>query len=303
MELMVEAVWAVVAMRQLRAMTKAGNQAIAAAVPSVTIRHRGTWVGFDFRELWAHRELLYFLIWRDLKVRYRQTFFGAAWAVLQPVLLMIVFTLLLGRVVGIAPAGVSYPVFVLAALVPWTFFASSVTGASSSLVNAANLVQKVYFPRLLLPLGAIGAYLLDLTIAMVVLLLTTFLVGMPLTITILWLVPLAVVASIGALALGVWLAAIDVRYRDVGHAVPFLIQLLLFATPVFYSPDLVPSSIRGLYDLNPMVGVIDGFRWAVLGFGEAPVASLLTSVAVSSIVLLGGLAYFRRVELTFADVI
>jgi ABC-type polysaccharide/polyol phosphate export systems, permease component len=273
------------------------------ASTTIRIRPRRGWVGLDYRELWAHRELLYFLIWRDLKVRYRQTFFGVAWALLRPILPMVIFTLLLGRLTGIAPVGVSYPLFVLAALVPWTFFAQSVTGASGSLVGASNLIQKVYFPRLLLPLGVVGASLVDLGIMVSVLLVLTLVVGGSLPLTVLWLIPLTLLGVLISLSFGVWLSAVNVRFRDVGHAVPFLVQLLLFLTPVFYSPDLVPAAWRAVYDLNPMAGLVAGFRWAVLGLGDPPIAALALSAATAAILLIAGVVYFRRVERTFADVI
>jgi lipopolysaccharide transport system permease protein len=270
---------------------------------SITIEPQRGWVAVNIAELWAYRELLYFFVWRDLKVRYKQTIFGALWAVIQPVMLMVVFTLFLGRISGIAPAGVAYPVFAFAALVPWTLFAQSLIGASASLVDASNLLQKVYFPRLLLPLAAIGSYLVDFGIAFVVLALLLVWFGVPLTASLVWVLPLTVLLLEVALAIGVWLAAINVRYRDVRYAVPFIVQLWLFASPVAYSASLVPPEWRTIYLLNPMAGVIEGFRWAVLGLGDAPVAPLAVSALVATLVLTAGVAYFRRVERTFADVI
>lgn len=284
-------------------MTSSTSNLESAPATTIRIRPRRGWIGLDARELWAHRELLFFLIWRDLKVRYRQTLFGFAWVILRPILPMVIFTLLLGRLSGISPAGVSYPLFVLAALVPWVFFAQSVIGASASLVNASNLIQKVYFPRLLLPLGVVGASLLDFSITIGVLVLFTLIVGGSLPLTIVWLLPLAALGILVSLSLGVWLSALNVRYRDVGHAVPFLVQLLLFLTPVFYSADLVPAEWRLIYDLNPMAGLVDGFRWAVLGLGDVPTFSLSISAATAGVLLITGIAYFRRVERTFADVI
>ena len=274
------------------------------AVPTVRIRpHRG-WVALNLGELWSYRELLYFFVWRDLKVRYKQTAFGALWAVIQPFLLMVVFTLFLGRISGIAPEGVPYPLFAFAGLVPWTLFASSVIGSSGSLVDASNLLQKVYFPRLLLPAAAIGSYLLDFAIAMFVLGLLMLYYGFPPTIEALWILPLTVLAVATAAAVGVWLSAVNVRYRDVRYAVPFLVQVWLFASPVAYSAAIVPAEWQAIYRLNPMVGVIEGFRWALLGGGEPPpVNAIVVSMVVTAIVLVIGLAYFRRVERTFADVI
>jgi lipopolysaccharide transport system permease protein len=272
--------------------------------PTMRIRpHRG-WVALNLGELWSYRELLYFFVWRDLKVRYKQTAFGALWAVIQPLLLMVVFTLVLGRISGIAPEGVPYPLFAFAGLVPWTLFASSVIGSSGSLVDASNLLQKVYFPRLLLPAAAIGSYLLDFAIAMVVLGLLMLYFGFPPTLDALWVLPLTVLAVATAAAVGVWLSAVNVRYRDVRYAVPFLVQVWLFASPVAYSAEIVPEEWQAIYRLNPMVGVIEGFRWALLG-GTAPppVDAIVVSMIVTLLVLMTGVAYFRRAERTFADVI
>jgi lipopolysaccharide transport system permease protein len=261
------------------------------------------WHRLDLRELWEYRELLYFFVWRDLKVRYKQTAFGALWAIIQPFLLMVVFSLFLGRIGGIAPAGLAYPLFAFSALVPWTLFAQSLIGSSNSLVDATNLLQKVYFPRLLLPAAATGSYLVDFVIALAVLTGLMLWFGVMPGLLVLWLIPLTVLALASALAVGIWLSAVNVRYRDVRYAVPFLVQLWLFASPVAYSIDLVPASFRGFYELNPMVGVIDGFRWSLFGIGEPPVREVVIAVAVTATVLISGIAYFRRVERTFADVI
>lgn len=260
------------------------------------------WVGPGVRELWQHRDLGFFLIWRDLKVRYKQTFFGVAWAILQPVLMMAVFTVFLGQVEGIAPAGVPYPLFALAGLVPWTLFSQSLIGASNSLVNSQSLISKVYFPRLLLPIAGVGSFVVDFLIALVLLLIVTPLFGFPLTITILWLPVFALLAVFVALAVGTGLAAVNARYRDVRHAVPFLVQIWLFASPVVYSITLVPENLRPLFALNPMTGVIVGFRWALLG-GDRPDAAIFVSVAGTLVILVLGIAYFRRVERFFADII
>jgi lipopolysaccharide transport system permease protein len=260
------------------------------------------WNGIGARELWRYRDLGFFLVWRDLKVRYRQTFFGAAWAILQPVLLMLVFTAFLGRVSGIGAADVPYPLFALAGLVPWTLFSQSLSGASNSLVNSQNLISKVYFPRLLLPLSAVASYVVDFLIASGVLLVAIVIAGRVPPVTFLWVPVFGLFAVIAALAIGLWLAAINVRYRDVKYAIPFLIQLWLFASPVAYSSDLVPQELRPLFSLNPMTGVIDGLRWAALG-GPRPDATILVSAAVTLAILVVGLAYFRRLEQTFADTI
>jgi lipopolysaccharide transport system permease protein len=267
------------------------------------IRPSQGWVSLRLDELWASRELLGFFVWRDLKVRYRQTAFGALWAVLQPLALMTVFTLVLGGVSGLAPDGTPYALFTLTALVPWTLFSQSLIGASDSLVAAANLILKVYFPRLLLPMAAAASYLLDYAIGLVLLALFLSVFGVTPGLEALWVVPLTVLAVGAALGVGIWLAAINVRYRDVRYAVPFLVQVWLFASPVAYSSDVVPEPLRWLYFLNPMAGVIDGFRWALLGVGAPPLAPVAVSALVTFVVLLGGLATFRRVERDFADVI
>ena len=274
------------------------------STPIVVIRPGRGWVSLNLRELWSYRELAYFFVWRDLKVRYKQTVFGVLWAVIQPFMLMVVFSLFLGRIGGIAPAGVPYPLFAFAALVPWTLFSQSLVGSSESLVGASNLIQKVYFPRLLLPVAAIGSYLLDFVIAMAVLGLLMLYFGVLPSAAVLWVIPLTVLALATSLAVGIWLSAVNVRYRDVRYAVPFLVQLWLFASPVAYSAENVPPEWRAVYQLNPMAGVIEGFRWALLGQGTPPpVGAVILSVVVTVIVLVLGLAYFRRVERTFADVI
>jgi lipopolysaccharide transport system permease protein len=268
----------------------------------IVIRPSRGWIGLGAVELWKHRDLAYILVWRDLKVRYKQTAFGAAWAVLQPVALMLVFTAFLGRIEGIGAAGVPYPLFALSGLVPWTLFSQSLSGASSSLVNSQNLISKVYFPRLLLPLSAVASFVVDFLIASVVLVIAMLLFGRVPPATFLWVPVLGLFAVVVALAVGLWLAAINVRYRDVKYAIPFVVQLWLFASPVAYSSQLVPPGLRTLFSLNPMTGVIDGFRWATLG-GPRPDITIVISAAATLAILVGGLAYFRRVERTFADTI
>jgi lipopolysaccharide transport system permease protein len=262
------------------------------------------WVSLNLRELWAYRELGYFLVWRDLKVRYKQTLFGALWAIIQPLGLMVVFTLFLGGLGGIAPQTVPYALFAFAGLVPWTLFSQSLAGSSGSLVGASNLIQKVYFPRLLLPIASVGSYVLDFVIALAVLGLLMIWFGVLPTAQAIWIIPLTLLALTTSLAVGIWLAAINVRYRDVRYAVPFLVQIWLFASPVAYSASILPREWQPAYQLNPMTGVIEGFRWALLGSGTPPPAqAVVLSAIVTTIVLLTGLAYFRRVERTFADVI
>jgi lipopolysaccharide transport system permease protein len=268
----------------------------------VVLEPRRGWRNLGLHEIWSHRELLYFFIWRDLKVRYKQTAFGAAWAVLQPVLLMLVFSVSLGRLPGVGPANLPYPLFVFAGLVPWTLFASSLAGASNSLVGGEAIITKVYFPRLLLPFASVGSFVLDFTISLGALAVVMLYFGAVPSLAILWLPALTIMALVTALGVGTFLAAVNVRYRDVKYAVPFLVQLLMFASPVVYTSTLIPAQWHVLYALNPMTGVIEGFRWALIG-GPRPDDLIFVSAVASLLVLLGSLSYFRRVERTFADVI
>jgi lipopolysaccharide transport system permease protein len=279
-----------------------GTNPESAAV--TVIRPSGGWVGLNLGELWRHRELVYFFVWRDLKVRYKQTVFGVLWAVIQPLMLMVVFSLFLGRINGIGSSDVPYPLFAFAGLVPWTLFSKSLSSSSDSLVGASNLIQKVYFPRLLLPIAAIGSQLLDFIIGIVAVGLLMAYFGFAPSAAILWVLPLTGLSLLVALAGGVWLSAANVRYRDVHHLVPFLVQLWLFASPVAYSIGIIPVDWLSIYQLNPMAGVIEGFRWALLGETSPHLAEgLAMSVAITLVVLVSGLAYFRRVERTFADMI
>jgi lipopolysaccharide transport system permease protein len=270
--------------------------------PVIVIEARHGWRELGLGELWSHRELMFFFVWRDLKVRYRQTVFGALWAVMQPVLLMVVFTVSVGRLPGIGPAGIPYPLFAFAGLVPWTLFASSLTGASNSLVSSESIITKVYFPRLLLPFAAVGSFLVDFFIAMVVLGLLMLYFGAVPSIAIVWLPLLTVFALVTALGVGTWLAAINVRYRDVKYVVPFLTQTWMFASPVIYASTLIPKEWHWLYALNPMTGVLEGFRWALIG-GQRPDELILVSAAASVLIFASALIYFRHTEQTFADVI
>jgi lipopolysaccharide transport system permease protein len=246
---------------------------------------------------------MYFLTWRDIKVRYRQTVLGAAWAVIQPVLTMVVFSLFFGRLAGVPSDGVPYPIFSLVGLVPWTFVANGLTQSSNSLVLSERIITKVYFPRLAVPIAAVLAGIVDFALAFVVLLGMMLAYGRALTWGILWVPWLLLLALATALGAGLWLAALNVRYRDVRYAVPFLTQLWLFATPIAYPSSLLGDPWRVVYGLNPMVGVVEGFRWALLGTGPAPGGVMLVSLVVTLVVLVGGVIYFRRMERTFADVI
>lgn len=267
------------------------------------IRPRRASALVDWPELWAYRDLIYILTWRDITVRYKQTALGAAWAVLQPFLTMVVFSIFFGRLAGIPSGDVPYPIFAFVALVPWTFFANAVTQASNSLVQQEAILTKVYFPRVIVPLAAVLAGLVDIAIAFLVLLGMLLVYGIVPSVAVLTLPLLVIFAAFTALAVGLWLSALNVRYRDVRYTLPFMVQVWLFASPVAYPTSLVPEAWRPLYALNPMVGVIDGFRWALLGDAPAPGIGLLVSALVVIVLLFAGLAYFRRVERSFADAV
>lgn len=269
----------------------------------ITLRPPKGWAPLDLRELASAHELLYFLVLRNLQLRYKQTILGAAWAVLQPLLTMAVFTVVFGRLARLGSDGLPYPVFALAALVPWTYFATALTQAGNSLVDQQQLLTKIYFPRLLLPLAAVIAGLIDLAIAFVLLLVVLGWYGIVPSVRLLAAPAFALLAAASALAPGIWLAALNVRYRDVRHVIPFLVQIWLFATPVVYSSGLIPERWRPLYGLNPMAGVVDGFRWMIAPGSPALSNGLAISVAAVAILLTAGLYFFRRVERSFADVV
>ena len=273
-----------------------------ASVPVTTIRPLRGWIPINLSELWVYRELFYFLTWREIKVRYKQTMLGAAWAIIKPVLMMVVFTLFFGNLMKVPSQGIPYPIFSYAALLPWTMFAESITRSSNSLVQDRNLVQKVYFPRLVMPLASILSPLVDFAIAFIILIGMMFYFGYPPTIQMLWLPAFIILAMMAALGVGLWLSAINVQYRDVRYATPFLVQLWLFASPVIYSSTLLPERFQAIYGLNPMAGVIEGFRWALLST-EPPGSLITVSVIIVILLLISGAFYFRRMEKTFADVI
>jgi len=253
--------------------------------------------------VWAYRELLYFLVWREIKVRYKQTAIGVSWAIVQPFMTMVVFSVFFGRFAGIPSDGVPYPVFAYCALLPWQLFAFALAESTNSVVNNQRLLTKVYFPRVILPLAAIGVGLVDFGLAFLVLfgLMAYFGVGLASAI---WTVPLwAALGVVTALSAGLWLSALNVAYRDIRYAVPFLTQIWLFATPVAYPTSIVPEAWRPLYALNPMVGVVDGFRWALLGTSRPALMTVGVSAASVLLLLASGLYYFRRTERTFADII
>jgi lipopolysaccharide transport system permease protein len=253
------------------------------------------------REVWAYRELLYFFVWRDVKIRYKQTAIGVLWVVLQPVLNMLVFTLFFGRLAKLPSDGLPYPVFYFAALVPWAYFSYALSSTTSVVVDNQQVITKVYFPRLILPISATLSGLVDFSIGFVVLALFTLAYGIKPTLAALWLPVLLLLAVFTALGVGLWLSALNALYRDVRYVIPFVIQFWMFASPVAYPSSLVPERWRWLYGLNPMAGVIDGFRWAITGRGQAPGLLLLASSSAVALVLLGGLFFFNRMEGTVAD--
>ena len=261
------------------------------------------WVSLNLGELWEYRDLLFFLAWRDLSVRYKQTLVGAGWAILQPFLSMVVFSLFFGRLAGIPSEGMPYPIFSFAALLPWQFFTTAMSNASNSLVGNASLLTKVYFPRLVIPTASVLPPIVDFGIAFIVLLAMMAYYGMALTWNVLWLPAFLLLALVTALGVGLWLSALNVEYRDIRYVIPFLAQFWMFASPVTYPSSLVPGQWRALYGLNPMAGVIEGFRWALLGTATAPGPLVAVSALVALAVLVGGLVYFRRMEETFADVV
>jgi lipopolysaccharide transport system permease protein len=271
--------------------------------PSIVIEPRRGLLNIDLGTLWQYRELLYFLVWRDVKVRYKQTIIGMAWVVLQPVLTMIVFTLVFGRFAKIPSDGMPYPVFIFAALLPWNLFASSLGRGGDSVVQHANLISKVYFPRLVLPIAGVISPVIDFGVGLVVLIALMAAYGIAPGAGILALPLFVLLAMLTALAVSLWTSALNVRYRDVGHAIPFLIQLWMFASPVAYPVSIVPERWRLLYSLNPMAGVIEGFRWALLGKENFDAQVAAVSAFAVVILLLPAAIYFRKTERTFADVI
>lgn len=271
-------------------------------LPTFSIEPPTGWTSLGLRELWDYRELLYFLTWRDVKVRYKQTALGAAWAIIQPVFMMLVFSLFFGRLAKMPSDGIPYPIFTFCALLPWQLFAHALTESSNSLVANERLITKVYFPRLVVPIAAVLGGLVDFAVAFVILLGLMVYYGIVPTSAIITLPGFIILAIMTALAVGLWLSALNVKYRDVRYTINFLIQFWLFATPIAYPSSLVPERWRALYGLNPMAGVVEGFRWALLGT-KPPGAMLWVSIGVVLLLLVGGLFYFRRMEQEFADVV
>lgn len=280
------------------------STALKSTPPQVVfIKPSKGWVSLDLKSLWEYRELLYFLTWRDIKVRYKQTILGAAWAILQPLVSMLIFSIFFGRLVKVPSDGIPYPLFSFTALVPWTFFANGLNLSSNSLINSANLLKKVYFPRLAIPLATVLAGVVDFILAFVVLLGMIAFYGVRPTINIVWTPLFLLLALVTSLGVGLWLSALNVKYRDVRYIVPFLIQVWLFSTPVAYPSSLLSEPWRTVYALNPMVGVVEGFRWALLGTNTAPGLMVLASAVAALLILITGAIYFRHMERTFADVV
>lgn len=261
------------------------------------------WVRLKLRELWEYRELIYFLVWRDVKVRYKQTVLGALWAIIQPLFSMVVFTVVFGRLAKMPSDGIPYPLFSYSALLPWNYFAQGLSSSSDSLVGSANLIRKVYFPRLVIPIAAVCGGVVDFLIAFSVLLLMMAWFGVAPTANVVWLPLFLLLALVTALGVGLWLSALNVQYRDVRYTVPFLVQFWMYTTPIVYPSSLLPEPWKTLYGLNPMAGVVEGFRWALLGVKTPPGPMLGLSAAAAALLLISGAYFFRRMEKNFADIV
>jgi len=274
------------------------------AAQVVTLKPAKGWLGIDLKELWHYRELIYFLTWRDIKVRYKQTLLGAAWAILQPVFTMVVFSIFFGRLAKIPSDGIPYPIFSYAGLLPWTFFATGLTNGANSVVRDANLVKRVYFPRLITPISAVVGGLPDFFLAFLVLIGMMIYYGLFPTTASLLLLPLCLLLALStSMGVGLWLSALNAEYRDVRYVVPFLTQFWMYATPVVYPSSLLDEPWRTLYGLNPMVSVVEGFRWSLLGQGQTVPLMFVLSAVASLALLVSGAFFFRRMERRFADVV
>jgi len=273
------------------------------AVPIIRIEPTRGWVSLKLRELWEYRELLYFFVWKDIKVRYKQTVLGGAWAIIQPFFTMVVFSLFFGKLAKVPSDGIPYPIFCYAGLVPWTFFSNGLNQASNSLVGNSNLITKVYFPRMAMPIASVLSGIVDFILAFLVLVGMIYYFGMAPTANVLWLPFFLMLSFITSLGVSLWLSALYVKFRDVRHIIPFLTQIWLFATPIAYPSSLLGEPWRTLYGINPMVGVVEGFRWALLGTKTAPGPIIIVSSLVAAGLLLSGAFFFRRMEKTFADVV
>jgi lipopolysaccharide transport system permease protein len=277
------------------------SHATTATPPIIRLEPTKGWIKLGLRGLVSHRELLYFLIWRDVKVRYKQTALGALWAVIQPLMTMLIFSLFFGRLARMPSDGIPYPIFSFAALVPWTFFANAISQSSNSLVGSANLITKVYFPRMLMPIASVLAGLIDFALSFVFVIGMVVFYGIRPNVHILFLPLFLLLAILNALGVGLWLSALNVNFRDVRHSVPFIVQFWMFATPIAYPSSLLHEPWHTLYGLNPMAGVVEGFRWSLLGTHTAPGLIIVFSTAVALLLVGTGLIYFRRMERTFAD--
>ena len=272
-------------------------------LPEIIIEPSKGWVALKLKELWEYRELLYFFVWRNIKVRYKQTILGAAWAIIQPFSTMVVFSLFFGRLAQVPSDGLPYPIWNYAALVPWQFFASGLSQSSNSLVANGNMIKKIYFPRLAMPISTVFSGVIDFALAFVVLLLMMFYYGIVPTINAIWLPAFLLLALVTSLGVGLWLSAMNVQFRDIRYTIPFITQFWLFATPIAYPSSLLSDPWRTIYSINPMVGVVEGFRWALLGTDTAPGSVIIVSSLAALILLVSGAFYFRRMERTFADVV
>jgi len=293
---------------QAKGVASTESEAMTTATPLSESRHLRIqpsigWVSLRLKDLWSYRELLYFFVWRDIKVRYKQTVLGAAWAVIQPVSTMLIFSLFFGRLAKIPSDGIPYPLFAYTALVPWTFFAQGLSQSADSLVGQGNLIKKVYFPRLAIPLSTTSAGLVDFSISFTVLLVLMAWYGIHPTRHLLWLPFFLLLAFATSLGAGLWLSALNVRFRDVKYAVPFIVQFWMYATPIVYPSSLLHGKWRPVFALNPMVGVVEGFRWALLGAKTGLGPTIAASALAALLVLIGGAFYFRRMEKSFADVV
>src|SRR5208282_1756313 len=281
----------------------ASETTILPSPPIVRITPPSGWWAIPFRELWEYRELVYFFVWRDIKIRYKQTAIGAAWAVLQPFLTMLIFSLFFGRLAHIPSEGLPYPIFYYSALLPWTYFAGALQGATNTIVENQRVITKVYFPRLTLPLSSVLSGLVDFGVSFVMFLALMLYYRIRPTVAMIWLPAFLLMAVLTALGVGLWLSALNAIYRDVRYVAPFLIQFWMFASPVAYPSTLVPERWRWLYGLNPMAGVIESFRWCLTGRGQPPNLLLAASTGMVLVILMGGVAYFQRMEGTIADVV
>ncbi|MCD4686671.1 MAG: ABC transporter permease [Anaerolineae bacterium] len=286
------------------------SHSITAAKTLTVIEPIQGWHGISLRELWQYRDLLYFMVWRNIKVRYKQTILGVLWAILQPFTTMVVFSVFFGGLAKIPSNGLPYPVFSFTALVPWTYFSAGVTGIAGSIVGTGSMLKKIYFPRIIIPVSRLASAFIDFLLAFAVLLgmIVVYSIAdadsnIHISLNILWLLPLLALGTITTLGVGLWLSALNVQFRDVAHATSFLVRLWMFVTPVIYPSSMLEKNWQILYSLNPMAGVIEGFRWALLGTDTPPDFMILVSVATALVLLVSGMMYFTRMEKMFADVV